>query len=67
MESSERRDYPTYKFAIAFENSNAEDYVTEKLFGAFAAGAVPSTHPIEGAYTQQITHARIPFLFANCV
>lgn len=30
-----------YPFAIAFENSNAKDYVTEKLFGAFVAGSVP--------------------------
>ena len=31
-----------YKFAIAFENSNSPDYVTEKLFGALAEGTVPS-------------------------
>lgn len=30
-----------YKFAMAFENSATDDYVTEKLFGVFVAGAVP--------------------------
>lgn len=30
-----------YKFCIAFENSVAPDYVTEKLFDGFMAGAVP--------------------------
>ena len=33
----------TYKFTIAFENSNYKDYVTEKLFSCFVAGSVPST------------------------
>ncbi|EFA85157.1 glycosyltransferase [Heterostelium album PN500] len=31
----------TYKFIMAFENSNADDYVTEKLFGVLAVGSVP--------------------------
>jgi hypothetical protein len=31
----------TYKFTMAFENGNAKDYVTEKLFGVLAAGSVP--------------------------
>lgn len=30
-----------YKFTLAFENSNAEDYVTEKFFHALVAGSVP--------------------------
>ena len=27
-----------YKFSLAFENSNVEDYVTEKFFQALVAG-----------------------------
>jgi len=30
-----------YKFTLVFENSIAEDYVTDKLFDALAAGSVP--------------------------
>ncbi|OZJ04924.1 hypothetical protein BZG36_02651 [Bifiguratus adelaidae] len=30
-----------YKFSIAFENSNSQDYVTEKYFQALEAGSVP--------------------------
>jgi glycoprotein 3-alpha-L-fucosyltransferase len=30
-----------YKFSLAFENSNVEDYVTEKFFQSLVAGAVP--------------------------
>ncbi|KAL0484622.1 glycoprotein 3-alpha-L-fucosyltransferase A [Acrasis kona] len=30
-----------YKFTLAFENSNAEDYVTEKLFQPLQVGCVP--------------------------
>ncbi|CAK9318064.1 unnamed protein product [Citrullus colocynthis] len=30
-----------YKFSLAFENSNEEDYVTEKYFQSLVAGAVP--------------------------
>jgi len=30
-----------YKFVLAFENTEAEDYVTEKLFQVFVAGAIP--------------------------
>ncbi|XP_024959893.1 glycoprotein 3-alpha-L-fucosyltransferase A isoform X2 [Cynara cardunculus var. scolymus] len=30
-----------YKFSLAFENSNAEDYVTEKYFQSLVAGSVP--------------------------
>ncbi len=30
-----------YKFTLAFENSNTEDYVTEKFFHALVAGSVP--------------------------
>ncbi|KAK6136906.1 hypothetical protein DH2020_029351 [Rehmannia glutinosa] len=30
-----------YKFSLAFENSNEEDYVTEKYFQSLVAGSVP--------------------------
>ena len=30
-----------YKFSVAFENSNADSYVTEKIFMALEAGTVP--------------------------
>lgn len=30
-----------YKFVLAFENSNVDDYVSEKFFQAFVAGTVP--------------------------
>ncbi|PON82064.1 Glycosyltransferase [Trema orientale] len=30
-----------YKFSLAFENSNEEDYVTEKFFQSLVAGSVP--------------------------
>ncbi|URE43494.1 hypothetical protein MUK42_15354 [Musa troglodytarum] len=30
-----------YKFSFAFENSNEEDYVTEKFFQSLVAGAIP--------------------------
>ncbi|RLN38513.1 hypothetical protein BBJ28_00008556 [Nothophytophthora sp. Chile5] len=33
--------YESYKFVIAFENSRASGYVTEKLVNAFLAGSVP--------------------------
>ena len=31
----------TYKFTFAVENSEADDYVTEKLFGTLTAGSIP--------------------------
>ncbi len=33
--------YRRYKFVLAFENSRATDYVTEKVFDALRAGSVP--------------------------
>ncbi|GMF19946.1 unnamed protein product [Phytophthora lilii] len=33
--------YESYKFVIAFENSQASGYVTEKLIDAFLAGSLP--------------------------
>ncbi|CAF0720814.1 unnamed protein product [Adineta ricciae] len=33
--------YSSYKFVIAIENSNCEDYVTEKLLDAFASTSIP--------------------------
>lgn len=39
--SSKMTLYEQYKFIIAFENSCAEDYVTEKFFDPLLAGAVP--------------------------
>jgi hypothetical protein len=33
--------YSKYKFVIAIENSNCEDYVTEKLVHAVASGSIP--------------------------
>ena len=30
-----------YKFSLAFENSETDDYVTEKFFGSLCAGSVP--------------------------
>jgi len=32
-----------YKFYLAFENSNVEDYVTEKVYQGLRVGCVPST------------------------
>jgi len=33
--------YSSYKFVIAIENSNCEDYVTEKLIDAFSSTSIP--------------------------
>jgi len=33
--------FSKYKFVIAIENSNCEDYVTEKLVHAVASGSIP--------------------------
>lgn len=33
--------FTKYKFVVAIENSNCEDYVTEKLVHAVASGAIP--------------------------
>lgn len=39
-----------YKFALAFENSFSTDYITEKLWGAFAVGVVPVVLVHESVY-----------------
>ena len=31
----------TYKFSLAFENSETDDYISEKFFGSLQAGSVP--------------------------
>lgn len=37
-----KRDFQmTHKFVIAFENTSTRGYTTEKIIGAYAAGAVP--------------------------
>jgi hypothetical protein len=33
--------FSDYKFVLAFENNNVSDYVTEKIFNVYRAGAVP--------------------------
>jgi hypothetical protein len=33
--------YASYKFVIAIENSNCEDYITEKLVEAFSSTSIP--------------------------
>lgn len=38
---TERELYAKYKFTLAFENSEAPDYVTEKFWWPLAAGSVP--------------------------
>lgn len=38
---SKRRTVARYPFCIAFENSSAPDYVTEKIFDALSAGSIP--------------------------
>lgn len=35
-----------YKFSLAFENSNEEDYVTEKYFQTLVAGKITSLLPV---------------------
>lgn len=31
----------TYKFTFAFENSETDDYITEKMWGVLSSGSVP--------------------------
>jgi len=45
--------YSKYKFVIAIENSNCEDYVTEKLVHAVASGSIP----IVDYVTEKLVHA----------
>lgn len=40
----------SHKFAICFENTKEEEYVTEKLFNAFISGAVPIYWGSESAF-----------------
>jgi hypothetical protein len=50
-----------YKFSLAFENSNEEDYVTEKFFQSLVAGMeyiiyLPSPHLL--SFTTYSTYTR---------
>jgi hypothetical protein len=52
-----------YKFSLAFENSNEEDYVTEKFFQSLVAGMeyinyLPSSHYFHLLHIQHI-HVKI--------
>jgi len=40
--------YSSYKFVIAIENANCEDYVTEKLIDALASTSIPIVASREG-------------------
>ncbi|PRP80129.1 hypothetical protein PROFUN_12212 [Planoprotostelium fungivorum] len=51
-----------YKFVMSFENSETEDYVTEKLFGPYVSGSVPVYH---GAPNGKIFGMDKSMLFVN--
>eukprot|EP01117_Protostelium_nocturnum_P020977 TRINITY_DN985_c0_g1_i1.p1 TRINITY_DN985_c0_g1~~TRINITY_DN985_c0_g1_i1.p1 ORF type:complete len:497 (-),score=138.87 TRINITY_DN985_c0_g1_i1:296-1786(-) len=51
-----------YKFTLSFENSETEDYVTEKLFGPYSAGTVPIYH---GAPNGKKFGPKHSMIFAN--
>ncbi|OGZ62655.1 MAG: hypothetical protein A3C58_03290 [Candidatus Staskawiczbacteria bacterium RIFCSPHIGHO2_02_FULL_34_10] len=38
---SKKETYQKYKFAVCYENTQADGYVTEKIFDCFLAGCVP--------------------------
>ena len=37
-------DFKNYRFALAMENKNKEDYISEKIWDAYVAGTIPIYH-----------------------
>lgn len=47
-----------YKFSLAFENTNEEDYVTEKFFQSLVAG-IDISHPLSLMILQILVFASL--------